>query len=162
MRVEPELAVVRVQHGQRAGCARELVVVLAEGLEGVPGAAHQQLVDQPLVRPGQGAQLGGQCEGHQKVGGGHQGLELALQPQRALKVLAVRASPVATGVRQAGLRVAGRQHVGSEAGAAGSDETPQNPDLSKWPTSDFLERARGKAFPKSPLFEPAPTFSTTC
>jgi len=49
MRMKAQLAVVRVQHRQRAGCARQLGVVQAEGLEGVPGAAHQQLVDHALV-----------------------------------------------------------------------------------------------------------------
>lgn len=126
MRMKPQLAVVCVQHGQRAGYAAQVFVVLAEGLERVPGVAHQGFIDGSLVRPGQGAKLRGQREGEQKVGGGHPAFELALQPDRALVVLAVRAGAVAARVRKAGLRVtarAGREHAARKAGAAGLERS---------------------------------------
>jgi hypothetical protein len=113
--MKSQLVVVRVQHGQRAGCARQMFVVLFEGFD-------QGFVDHALIRPGQASQLRGQREGEQEVGGAHLGLELALQPQRALVVLAVWAGAVAAEVRPAALGVAaraGREHVRRKASAAG-------------------------------------------
>jgi hypothetical protein len=58
---------------------------------------------------------------HQEVGGGHQGLELALQPKRTVVMLAVRTGAVAAGVRQAALAVATLtrgQHLSRKAAAA--------------------------------------------
>ncbi len=50
--------------------------VVAEGVERVPGALHQQRIDLALVAPGQAAQFGRQRD---EVGGRHQRWKLALR-----------------------------------------------------------------------------------
>ena len=96
-------------------------MVLAEGAQGLPGAIHQQVIDDALMLPGQRPEFGGQGEGHQEVVAGHQPLGLLLDPALALKVLAVRATAVAAGVRHGELLLAARalrEHPGGHAGAA--------------------------------------------
>jgi len=103
MRMKIEPSIVGVQHAHRAGGCAQLGVVVAEGVERVPGALQQQRVHHPLVVPGQAAQLGGQREGDHEVGGRHQRLQLTLQPDLTFVVLAVRAGAVAAGVGYAAL-----------------------------------------------------------
>ena len=119
--MEVQAPAVGVQHAHRAGCGAQLGVVVAEGVERVPGALHQQRIDPALVAPGQAAQLGRQREGDHEVGGRHQRLKLALQPDLCFVVLAVRAGAVAAGVGHAALLAAARalrQHAWRKAGAA--------------------------------------------
>lgn len=122
MRMEAQSAVVGVQHRHRAGCAAQGLVGLRKGLERGPGRLHHQAIDHALMRPSQMAKLRRQREGHQEVGGGHQSLELTLQPECGVMVLAVRAGAVAAGVRQHGVCGAARasgQHLRCKAAAAG-------------------------------------------
>ena len=94
-----QLARVRMQHRNGAGRAPKLFVVLAEGAHRLPGAAHEQLVDDALVCPGQRPEFGGQGEGQQKVLGRNLLLHLAFQPLLTLMMLTVRAMAVAAGMR---------------------------------------------------------------
>ena len=97
--MEGVLAGVGVQHRDGAGDPAQLAVVVSEGAQRLPGAAHQQIVDEALVRPGQWPQLRRQGEGDQKVRRGHLLGELAFEPLLTLVVLAVRAVAMAAGVR---------------------------------------------------------------
>ena len=99
MRVIVQPARVGVQHRDGAGRALKLLVVLTEGAQCFPGAAHEQVVDDALVRPRQGTKFRGHGEGQQKVRTGDLTLELALQPLLALVMLAMRTRAMATRVR---------------------------------------------------------------
>jgi hypothetical protein len=99
MRVIIQPARVRMQHGNGAGRALQLLVVPAEGAHRLPTAAHQQLIDLALVDKGQCPEFGGQGERHQEILGRHLLLHLAFQPLLTLVVLAMRAVAVATGMR---------------------------------------------------------------
>lgn len=121
MRVEIEPSRMRVQHRYCTRATCQLPVVLAERAQCVPGAVHQSGVEQALMLPNQRAQLGGQGERDQEVAPRHQCLGLTLNPALALKVLAVRAIAVATGMRHYGLLTAVAtlgQHGWTQAGAA--------------------------------------------
>ena len=99
MRVIIQSARVRMQHGNDAGRALKLLVVLAEGAHRLPATAHQQLIDDLLVRESQRPEFGGQGERHQEILGRHLLLHLAFQPLLTLMVLAMRAVAVAAGMR---------------------------------------------------------------
>jgi hypothetical protein len=66
----------------------QLLVVLAEDTHRLPAAAHQQIVDDALLRKGPRPEFGRQGKGQQKVVGGHLFLHLAFQPLLTLVVLA--------------------------------------------------------------------------
>jgi len=51
---------VVMQHRNRAGRAPKLLVVLAEGMHRLPATAHEQIVEDTLVRPGQRPEFRGQ------------------------------------------------------------------------------------------------------
>src|SRR5699024_9818177 len=95
-----------MEHRDGAGGALELAVVLAERLQRLPTALHQCIVDEALVVPGQGSELGGQGKRDQEVLPRYLALELTRQPLLALVVLTVRAGAVAAGVRHEGLPLA--------------------------------------------------------
>jgi len=101
--------------------APQFAVGMQEAEVSGPAATAQQVMDDALMVPGQGPQLGRQGEGEQEVGGGHALLELALQPLLALVVLAMGAAAMAAGLGHQRLVVtirAGSEHAGAERGAA--------------------------------------------
>ncbi len=98
VRMKRQLARVRMQYRDGAGRALKLLVVLAEGTYCLPTTAHQQFVDDTLVRPGQRPEFRGQGEGQQKVLGGHLLLQLTFQPLLTLMVLTVRAVAMTAGM----------------------------------------------------------------
>ena len=103
------------------GVPCKLRVVLAERAHRLPAAAHQQIVDDARVRPGQRPEFGGQGEGQQKVLGRHLFLHLAFQPLLTLVVLAVRAVAMAAGMRNQYPMLTGRAfglHLGAGLRAA--------------------------------------------
>ena len=116
-----QLARVRMQHRDGAGCAPQLFVVLAEGAHRLPGAAHEQIVDDALVRKDERPEFRGQGEGQEKVLGGDLLLQLPFQPLLTLIVLTVGAVAVAAGMRHQFLLRASRAfdlHHGAGLGAA--------------------------------------------
>ena len=124
MRVIVEPAGVGMQHRSGTGGALQLLVVSAEGAHRLPTAAHQQVVNQTLVRKRQHPELGRQRERDQKIPGRHLLLELAFEPLLTLMVLAVRAVAVAAGVRHQLLMIAAAAlhlHLGAGLGAAALD-----------------------------------------
>jgi hypothetical protein len=71
MRVIIQPARVRMQHRNGAGRALQLLVVLAERAYRLPTAAHQQRVENALLRKGQRPEFGRQGKRHQEILGGH-------------------------------------------------------------------------------------------
>ncbi len=121
MRVVLQLARVRMQHRDGAGRALKLLVVLAERTHRLPATAHEQIVEDALMRPAQPPEFGRQGEREQKVLGGHAFLHLAFQPLLTLMVLTVRAVAMAAGVRNQDLMLASRTldlHLGADLATA--------------------------------------------
>jgi len=122
--VEGEFAGVGVQHGNGAGQAVEMSIVLGEGAQRLPGAAQEKLVDDSLVGPGERAKLGRKGEGKQEVLCGKLPGELAIEPALAVVVLAVGAVSVAAGMGHESVVIAlgaGGVHLGAGLGAAELD-----------------------------------------
>ena len=71
MRVIVESARMGVQHRDGAGHAGKLPVVLTEGAHGLPGTAHQQIVDDAPLGTGQSPEFGRQGEGDSVALGNH-------------------------------------------------------------------------------------------
>ncbi len=121
VRVIVEPAAVGVQHRHRASGAAQFPVVLAEGVDGLPRAAGDQVVHHALMPPGQRAELRGQGEGHHEVIAGHPLLQLLVYPVLRLVRLTVRARSVPAGMGQItllGAVIAGKLHPGAHAAAA--------------------------------------------
>ena len=76
MRVIIQPARVRMQHRNGAGRALQLLVVLAERAYRLSTAAHQQRVENALLRKGQRPEFGRQGKRHQEILGGHLFLHL--------------------------------------------------------------------------------------
>ena len=68
----------RLRYSTRA--AAQLPVVLAEGVDGLPRAAGDEVVHHALMLPGQRAELRRQGEGHHEVIAGHPLLQLLVYP----------------------------------------------------------------------------------
>ena len=115
VRVEIQPAVVRVQHRHRARSATQLLVVLAEGVHRRPSTADDEFVQLALVMPSQLAELCGQGEREHEILARHQLLQLLVDPALRLEGLALRAVPVAAGMRHPDFplaAVAGQLHPG--------------------------------------------------
>jgi hypothetical protein len=67
-------------------------------LEAAGGSVEQQSIDNLLLTAGEGAQLGGQGEGHQIIRAGQQAAALLLQPALGLLAVVLGAVPIAAGV----------------------------------------------------------------
>ena len=108
---------VGVQHRCRPWRALELLVVLAEGMNRLPGASGHQGIDRSLMPPSQRSKLCRQGKGQQEIVRRQLLVELALNPLLALMRLAVGTAAMATGVRHKGLMmtgIAGGLHFGTE------------------------------------------------
>lgn len=99
VRMEIQAAVVRVQHRHSTRGATQLLVILAEGVHRGPGVADDELVQLALVPPGQCTELCGQGEGDHEILARHQFLQLLVDPALRFVGLALRAMPVAAGMR---------------------------------------------------------------
>ena len=131
MRVIVQRSRVRMQHRDGAGGSLKLPVVVAEGVQRFPTAAHQQIVEHVLMRPGQRPELGRQGEGQQEVLGRQLLLQLPVQPLLALVGLTVRAVAVAAGMGHQMLMLAlGALHLHARARlAAALADGGQRPQL---------------------------------
>jgi hypothetical protein len=99
MRMVVEPTRVGMQHGDGAGLALELDVVLREGAQRLPSAAAHQVVERALIGPSQRPQGRGQREGDEEILRRHLTGQLALDPALALMVLTVRTTAMAARMR---------------------------------------------------------------
>jgi len=121
MRVQVEPARVGMQHRYRPGFALEFPVIAAKSLDRRPGGGEQGGIDSARLPESQGPQFAGQGKGEQKILSRHLQAALAFQPLFAFMVLAVRAAPMAAGVRNQppfGAARAGRKQLRGHAAAA--------------------------------------------
>jgi len=95
VRMKSLVARVGVQHRRHAQFGAELGGVHPEVLEGGHRAVAQQIVDDPLMSPGQRSQLRGQGERGHEIVDRQQFGALAIQPLGGLLILTFRATAVA-------------------------------------------------------------------
>ena len=123
MRVIIQPAVVGVQHRYSTRGAAQFSVIPAEGADGLPRTAGDQVIHHALMLPGKRMELGGQSERHHEVIAGNQLLRLLVYPALRLVRLAVRAMAMSTGVRQIALFLAvitGKLYLVAHAAATNS------------------------------------------
>jgi len=97
--VEIQPTVMGMQHGHRARSPTQFFVVLAEGVDGLPRAAGDQVGYHTLMSPGQRTKLCGQSECDHEILTWHQFLQLLVNPVLRFVGLTMRVVPVATGMR---------------------------------------------------------------
>lgn len=85
-----------VQNSHYTGCAFQLFVIQAKGVERSPRTLKQLLIKHPLVRPGQWSEFFGQGKSDHEIIDGQLFLALPLYPLLTLVILAMRATAVST------------------------------------------------------------------
>jgi len=130
VRVVIQLACVGMQHTDHTDLTAEMLVVAAEVFQDPGGGGDQQVVEGPLVMPGQRAQLCRQGEGHHKVLHRQQLAALPRQPLAGFVVLALGTAAVPAGARAEqgmGAAVAVPQHLAGGSGATALDGVHRAP-----------------------------------
>jgi len=98
MGVVGEVASPGVKHGQDTEGGADPLRIVCEELESRCGLAQEQVVDDALVGPREGSQLGGEGEGEKVVGTRQEALVQPFEPELCGAVVALRAVAVAAGM----------------------------------------------------------------
>jgi len=144
VRVKQHGARPGVKDGQNTKARAQILGIGRQLLQSIGGGLHQQAVDFLRMGSCEWAELGGQSEGHQKVGTRREAAALLLNPAFGLRLVTLRATAVATGVIREDflLAMTALVDVASQQRCPARGDIPQSPFLNRTQRASILPEIR--------------------